>query len=84
VTRRLTVRSSVLFPQPEGPSSTVKLPAGTSKVTPSTAFRSACGYRATTESNPTLTLMDELRSYLGGVALIDVNFDVEAAQRGVG
>jgi hypothetical protein len=33
------VRSSVLLPHPDGPSSTVKLLGATSNVTPSTALR---------------------------------------------
>jgi hypothetical protein len=44
----LTVRSSVLFPQPDGPNNTVKDPAGTSSVMPSTALRVAPGYRTLT------------------------------------
>src|SRR5579884_4160633 len=52
-TSRFTVRKSVLFPQPDGPTKTVKLPAGISTLTPSTALRSARGYRTATDSKRT-------------------------------
>ena len=47
---RLTIRSEVVLPQPEGPTRTVICPDGATRSSPSTATVPS-GYRFTTESN---------------------------------
>src|SRR5689334_22808978 len=49
-TIRLTIRSEVVLPQPEGPTRTVIRPDGATRSSPSTAVVPP-GYRLTTESN---------------------------------
>src|SRR4051794_7183182 len=53
--RRLTIRIAVVFPQPEGPTSTQMFPAGTSSVRWSTAASVVPGYRLVAPSNVMLT-----------------------------
>src|SRR3954453_8856342 len=57
--RPATQRSVVVLPQPEGPSSTTISPAGTVKLTPSTAGRpiANCLCRSVTSSVPDIQVM---------------------------
>src|SRR5262245_504153 len=47
---RLTIRSAVVLPHPDGPTSTVVAPDGASRLSPPTA-RVPSGYRLVTDSN---------------------------------
>src|SRR5450432_97597 len=62
--RPATQRKVVVLPQPDGPSSTTISPAGTAKLTPSTAGRpiANCLRRSVTSSVPVMILLSHQRS----------------------
>src|ERR1700734_3961752 len=72
--RPATQRKVVVLPQPEGPSSTTISPAGTAKLTPSTAGRpiANCLRRSVTSRAAVTMLLPRLRSLPIAVGLVPV------------